>query len=307
MEKKSFNSLTFKHISRAADDIIKYADDRRNGANTSLKTKWSKFNDACMGGIEPNVVYSIGGISGSAKSSFVNSLESDLFDLNPDIDFAVLSFSFEMASEKQVGRKLSSKLNKTTSELYSARDRLSDNDFEYMKNAAKGVKKYNVYYVDEAGDSDEIENTIKAFRGTLKPETWLLIILDHTLLIKGNGDERKIISDMQKLWIKEKKVGKTTIMQLTQMNRGIETPERVKNAQMHYPTRTDIFGSDSVYHASDYVIILHRPETIGIENYGVNQIPCIGLIFMHIIKNREGDLKILKFKNSLKYNRIEDD
>ena len=49
-----------------------------------------------MGVIEPNTIYSIGGISGSGKSSFVNSLETDLFDLNKDIDFVVLSFNYEI-------------------------------------------------------------------------------------------------------------------------------------------------------------------------------------------------------------------
>lgn len=300
------NSLTFKHISHAADEIIQYADERRSGKIKSLKTKWQKLNDTTMGGIEPNTIYTIAGISGSGKSSFVNSLETDLFDLNPEVEFAVLSFSFEMLSSKQVGRKLSSKLNRTTSQLYSAKDNLSDKDFELMRNAAYGVKKYNIYYVDTTGNIDEINNTVNAFRKTLSENTWLMVILDHTLLTKTKNteSERNMISDMQKMWIEQKKVGKTTIIQLSQMNRGIESPERVRNPQMHYPTRSDIFGSDSVYHASDYVIVIHRPEILGITEYGVGNEDCLGFIFMHIIKNREGEVKILKFKNELKYNRI---
>jgi uridine kinase len=49
-----------------------------------------------MGGIEPNVIISIAGISGSGKSSLANSLETDLIDLNPTEDIVVLSFNFEI-------------------------------------------------------------------------------------------------------------------------------------------------------------------------------------------------------------------
>ena len=116
---RNSSRLRYKHISSSADEIVAYIDDRRTGKTSSLKTRWAKFNKLCMGGIEPNTIYTIAGISGAGKSSFANSLETDLFDLNSRDDFVVLSFNFEMMSSKQVGRKLSYKLKKTTSELYS--------------------------------------------------------------------------------------------------------------------------------------------------------------------------------------------
>ena len=94
---KTLNKLKYKHISKATDEIVAYIDDRRRGIVNSLKTKWAKFNKLCMGGIEPNTIYTIAGISGSGKSSFANSLENDLFDLNRRKDFIVLSFNFEIS------------------------------------------------------------------------------------------------------------------------------------------------------------------------------------------------------------------
>ena len=102
-------TLPFRKIEEPSKEIIKYITDRRDGIVRSLKTRWPKFNVQCMGGIEPNAIYTVAGISGSGKSSFANSLETDLFDRNPEINFVVLSFNFEMLSSRQVGRKLSYK------------------------------------------------------------------------------------------------------------------------------------------------------------------------------------------------------
>lgn len=90
------NTPEIKHISKAADEIVTYIDNRRKGIVTSLKTKWTKFNHATMGGIEPNIIMTIAGISGSGKSSFVNSLETDIVDLNRNEDIIILSFNFEI-------------------------------------------------------------------------------------------------------------------------------------------------------------------------------------------------------------------
>jgi replicative DNA helicase len=267
-----------------------------------------------MGGIEPNAIYAVCGISGSGKSSFANSLETDLFELNTNEDFVVLNFNFEMLSSKQVGRKLSYKLNKTTSELYSASNtddtyKVSDVDFEEILKQANKIKKYPIYYVDCPGTVDEIRNTIISFQALEEMDKkWIIVILDHTLLTKGKSSEseREVISDLQKMFMERKKYGKITIIQLSQLNREIEDKDRVNNPSMHYPMRRDIFGSDSLFQASDYVIVLHRPEIIGISDYGPKKLPVKNMIYMHFLKNREGEPKILSFENNLKYNRIDE-
>ena len=313
METNSSNgrTLSYRHISRAADEIVEYIDKRRQGAIKSIKTRWDKFNDQCMGGIEPNTIYTIAGISGSGKSSFMNSLETDLFDYNPKVEFIILSFNFEMLSSRQVGRKLSYKMHKTVQELYSGfKDRtLNDKDFQRAKEEAGKVKRYPIYYVDIAGTVEEIRNTIIYFsEQPFAKGKWLIILLDHTLLTKGrNGErEREILTSLQYMFMEMKKYNQNTIIQLSQMNRDIEEKERVGNPALHFPMRRDIFGSEALYQASDYVIILHRPELLGIRAYGLEGWPVGGLIYMHFIKNREGELRIIRFINNLKYNRIDE-
>ena len=64
MEQTSNKTLPVRHILEPTKEILRYIDDRRKGIVKSLKTKWNKFNRQCMGGIEPNTIYTIAGISG---------------------------------------------------------------------------------------------------------------------------------------------------------------------------------------------------------------------------------------------------
>lgn len=303
MEIQLNDFIPYKTVSEVTSEAVDYIRKRKNHIIQPLKTRWNKFNRACCGGIEPNMIFTIAGVSGSGKSAVANTLANDLITLNPNKNVVVLLFSFEMIGYRNIGRTISSKMKKTTTELYSAEEDLSDTDFTKVKEVAEEVKNYPIYIVDIPSTVERIGNTITYFKNTIAKDKWLIVILDHTLLVNGDS-ERSTIVDLQKMFIAKKKLPLTSIIQVSQMNRNIESSDRINNPSGHYPMRSDLSSSDAIFQASDYVIAIHRPELYGIKAYGIKRLPVTNKVYMHFLKIRDGEPKILEFDNELKYGNL---
>ena len=301
------NLSNIRPMSVVAQEAINYIAGRREHNIVSLKTRWEKFNKQCMGGIEPNTVYTIAGISGTGKSSWVNCLVTDIIDLNPTEDIVVLNFSLEMVGFRQVGRTLSNKLRKTTSTLYSSETDLDDETFRKVIAVSNQLKEYPIYFVDNPGTPMQVEQTIKSFYDQYVKDTGkhFVIVYDHTLLTKQVGSVIETTSELERVFIQAKKYPFTSVIQIAQMNRNIESSERINNPLSHYPMRSDLSSSDSMFQASDYVLVMHRPEILNIQEYGPNRLPTKNKVYMHMLKNRDaGKPCILEFENDLMYNNL---
>lgn len=300
-------SNLIRPMSVVAQEAINYISGRRDHSIKSLKTRWAKFNKQCMGGIEPNTVYTIAGISGSGKSSFANEISTDIIDLNPGEEIVILIFSLEMVGFRQVGRTLSSKLRKTTSTLYSSETDLDDDTFRKVISVSNQLKGYPIWFVDNPTTPKEAEDIIKYFYNTYIKGTdkHFVIMYDHALLTKPIGSVIETMQELERVFISAKKYPMTSVLQLAQMNRNIESPERINNFLSHYPMRSDISSADALFQASDYVIVIHRPEILGIQEYGPNHLPTQNKVYLHILKNRDaGKPCILEFQNDLAYNNL---
>lgn len=307
----ALGKVNIKTISKAVDEEIEYIEKRFLGQEKSLLTPWAKFNKASMNGIEFGTIITIAGVSGHAKTTIVNLLETGLFDCNPDINFSVLSFNFEMASRRLVGRKFSNKTKKSVKQLYSAdKDNPIDQSvIDDLKKIGNDLRKYHIWYADMPGTADEIGEAILAFSQLEENQDRRFIVtLDHSILVKKSlgGDERSTLVDLASMFNKIKKILPVSFIILSQLNGNIEMPDRRDNPMLHYPTKSDVFGSSALYMFSDLVLISHIPEKLKIREYGPERIPTKDVIFWHFDKVREGEPFIAKMWNNLKHNEIRD-
>ena len=305
--------LAVKPIVESTREAARYINDRRLGLIKSLTTPWFKYNEIAMGGLEWNTIHTIGGRSGSGKTAILNQLETQLGFLNEDEDFDILSFNFEMLSRNLVGRKFASALDKTTQELYSGKLGQKLDDETYAKVLEEGAKiaKLNVHYVEHSGTVEQIENTIHNFIGKALEKDQnrgLVVLLDHTILVQGKQGEleRIVLGELMTMFNRLKKLYKIAFVVLTQLNRDIESSDRMTDPHRHFPLRKDVFGGDMVYQFSDVVMVSMNPEQMGLQSYGPHGWPVAGYVYWHFIKVIEGEPCVAQMKNMLKYSRIEE-
>jgi len=114
----------------AFNEALKYMLDRQSGKEKSIYTPWPKFNDATTDGLEWNTLTVIGGRPGSGKTLIKDQIIRESFDLNPNDDFRVLEFQFEMVGRTSAIREFSSLTGKTYKELCSAGSILHQDTFD---------------------------------------------------------------------------------------------------------------------------------------------------------------------------------
>lgn len=312
--------LKYEHLSTGVERAKKYIKERNTGESKSLLTSKNGLNKVLMDGIDWNRILTFGGLSGSGKSTILEEIKRDFCTLNNPEEFYILSFEFEMLIEDQLARSIAPMVNKSVKELYS-----KGANIDGVMEALDDYNQLPIYFVDNVGTVDDVNSTIVDFvhNKCLPDKRNVVITLDHILLTKGKQGqkEKETVDDLMHSFVELKKwissLGiKCLFISLSQLNRDIESSDRVLNSTVHYPTKNDLFASSSTYYCSDYVIITHRPATIsGIRRYGPptpnhsQGLPLKSsnekdLIYWHVIKERFGSSTILVMEEDFKYSRL---
>jgi len=276
---------------------------------SGLRCRWDKVNEAIGGCWHFKEITFIAGPSGSGKSFILNMIREDFAgELNKDYPrpFKILAFSFEMGADDEVIRTYSSKLKTSYSTLMSSYKKLTKEYYAMIEETSVHVDNDIIHYVESTGNREQIYNTARRFQEQ-NPNHQLIITIDHTLLMEHLDEfgEVELVSSMAKLGMQLKKDLNAMVIMLGQLNDKIEQPDRIKNPIMHYPKKTDIHSSKSVFMNSDNLIIINRPELIQIKEYGLDRWPTEGLIAWHFLKSRlYGNEGLLRMRQDFKHGNL---
>jgi hypothetical protein len=300
------------------NDSLRYLKGRMEGVIKSIKTPWDKFNDATTDGLEWHSMTVIGGRPGSGKTLIKDQIVREAFKLNPTESFRVLEFQFEMLARTSAIREYSSVLGKSYKYLCSADGKLTLDDLQICYNYAKEKVVLPIDIVEEPITVNEFKEAVSDYmkEHMILNEsgeyefTKTIITLDHSLLLKKAPFEKDKFDTLYNLGeaITElKRKYPIAFIILTQLNRGIDNPERNEDGKYgNYILESDIFGSDALLQHADTLIGINRPGKQKIRFYGPDRyiIEDDKVLVLHFLKCRNGDNRMSFFKAQFERMRI---
>lgn len=299
--------LGFIHVSESYTQAIDYALKRRSGEILSIKTPWLKFNEVSMNGLEWNSLTVIAGRPGSGKTLIGSMISREAFRLNPEQDFCVLDFQFEMLARNIALREISSNINVNVRKLASVGGTITDDDLEAAVKYCDANKNREIYTFERRLTVKEMRDGIfKFFDLVQKP---VLITIDHTLLIKRSASEKDRMDTLYNLadMLSEVRLKiPVAFIVLSQLNREIETVDRLKPGSIgNFVKDSDVFGADSLLQNADLLVGINRPAKYGLTIYGPEKHPVdVNTLAVHFLKVRNGEPCLTMFKADFAKSRI---
>ena len=289
-----FKDKGFKSIRKAISASLHQVVDGMNGKRLVYPTKWNRLNKNLLGGLQPGKMYVIAGRPGVGKSAFSNQLIFDLLDRNIGKNLLVLYWSFEMPGYQQIMRAGAKGINKQIGELLSVEKKLEDKEYHKFKKEVLKYGNYPVYFNSVPRDMEFIKEANVDVTNK-HPHYTIVNVFDHSrLILSGKDQELHKLNEVSKgcMWL-QAKMGTINIL-ISQLNRNIEQEHRAK--AQYQPLLTDLFGGDSIGQDAHVVMMLQRPNDL----YGITDLYCnedpIGLLAVHIEKNRDGLLGMIPYE-----------
>jgi replicative DNA helicase len=291
------------------NEALKYMLNRQKGLEKSVYTPWPKFNDATTDGLEWNTLTVIGGRPGSGKTLIKDQIIRESFDLNPDDNFRVLEFQFEMVGRTSAMREFSSLTGKTYKQLCSAGSKLSTDVINTCHQYAKDRVKNPVDIISRPMTVNQMREQIDMYMDEHKGAK-TIITLDHTILVKRapyQNNRLDMLFELGEFFTQCKRDYPCLFIALSQLNRNIDNPDRAVDGKYgNYVLESDIFGSDAMLQHADNLIGINRPAKQKIRYYGPDRyiIKDDRTLVLHFLKARNGDTRMSFFRGEFEKMQI---
>lgn len=305
-------------------DSLTYLVGRQQGKIKSMKTPWSKWNDAGVDGIEWHSTTVVAGRPGSGKTLIKDQIVREAFKLNAGEDFRVLEFQLEMLARTAAIREYSSVLGKSYKHLCSAEGKVSDADLKLCVEHARERVKYPIDVVEEPCTVAEFIQIIKEYMEShmtseivkqtkeidgkpvesevvIKNYKKTIITLDHSLLLKKAShekDKHDMLNALGEALTYLKRIYPIIFIILSQLNRNIDNPDRAEDGKYgNYVLESDLFGADALLQHADMLIGINKPSKQNIRFYGPDRyiVDSKEMLVLHFLKCRNGDTRMSFF------------
>ena len=293
----------------AFNEALKYMMKRQSGEEKSIYTPWPKFNDATTDGLEWNTLTVIGGRPGSGKTLIKDQIIRESFDLNPNDDFRVLEFQFEMVGRTSAIREFSSLTGKTYKELCSAGSVVSSDTINHCHQYAKERVKHPVDIISTPMTVNQMRDQLDMYMNQHKGKK-TMVTLDHTILVKRapyQNNRLDMLFELGEFFTQAKRDYPCLFIALSQLNRNIDNPDRAIDGKYgNYVLESDIFGSDAMLQHADTLVGINRPAKQKIRFYGPDRyiIKDDRTLVLHFLKARNGDARMSFFRGEFEKMQI---
>lgn len=302
-------ALPWKDQKKGYQEAINYIIGRSEGTITSIKTPWTKFNDATIDGLEWNTINVFAGRPGTLKTAIKDQIIRNVHLLNPKEVVRILEFQLEMLARTSAVRDFSSALAKTYKQVCSADGKLEEEDFKKCADYARIRLEKPTDVIEESPTVEEFEKIVNLYMEThhymkngVKMYTKTIVTLDHSILVKkglGEKDKQDTLHKLGECLTKLKKKYPIIFIILSQLNRNVDSQDRNEEGKYgNYPNDADVFGGDALLMHADFLVAFDRPARRKIRCYGPDRyiIEDDSIIIMHFLKCRNAEVLIGFFK-----------
>tara|TARA_R110000751_G_scaffold83353_5_gene167375 strand:+ start:68 stop:706 length:639 start_codon:yes stop_codon:yes gene_type:complete len=199
-----------------------------------------------------------------------------------------------MPGYQQILRAGAKGSGKQVSDLLSVERKLDDAAYQKFREEVLKYAHYPVFFNNVPRDMEFIKEANVDITNK-KPDYTIVNVFDHSRLILSNKEqELQKLNEVSKgcMWL-QSKMGTINIL-ISQLNRNIEQEHRAK--AQYQPLLTDLFGGDSIGQDAHVVMMIQRPYDL----YGITDSYCgedpVGLLAVHVEKNRDGLLGMIPFE-----------
>lgn len=220
-------------------------------------------------------------------------------------DVVGVHFGYEMSPMSENIRSVGTILGKSYAHILSSEYNKTTKSFNTLTKEERieietildclGIRKE--YYIPVSGNVMQMTATIDYLQQE-NPTAKLVISVDHGLLTRKLGSEgtEALVNDLAHFCNDTTSTYDALMFMLLQLNNEIEQPERLKNKEMHFPSKPDIHYGSQVWWAADNVMVIHVPRLLRIERYGVDELDTNSLAHLAVIKSRFGEVGNVWFR-----------